>query len=124
MTDEELSRLLDEYRDAVTDRIEVPTERGRHERERHARHAIHAYFERRKSGEGAWRPIETAPDDGSEIVVAYDDGTVEVIEADQKRKPYKPPKQYIGLKVSAPILWTPIPHDAIDAARTEGKGDG
>lgn len=52
MTDQ-LDRLLDEYRDAVRGENRAQGDRSSHtDRTRQARAAIHAYFDRRKSGEG------------------------------------------------------------------------
>lgn len=107
MTDEELSRLLDEYRNAVVD--------GSHHDARIARAAIHAYFERRKSGEGGedaarldWMERNVGPTRSLDFRYSAIWDAVYINDYNESL----PPKPDGGVR------------DAIDAARTEGKGNG
>ena len=106
MTDDELSRLLDEYADAALTRRSIPI------RFKAARAAIHAHFERRKSGEGG-----------------EDAARLDFLQAHANAIDAR------GSGASDDKWWIVIHHDgnwaegetlraAIDDARTEGKGNG
>lgn len=63
--------------------------------------------QRVRTDEGVWHPIETAPNDEA-IIVAYDDGTVELIQADDNDytwQPYDKPER--GLQ--KPKYWMIAP---------------
>ena len=56
---------------------------------------------------GEWRDIETAPKEPVPILVAYDDGSVEMVEdsSEYNWQPYKGKKP----RVQAPTHWMPLP---------------
>ena len=108
MTDDEFNRLLDEYRDACAAKALNWTQYNIAE-EQDARAAILAYFERRKSGEGGedardaaryrWLRDESANSVLGPFVMSAGPGMYGWIE---------------GERTDAQV----------DAARTEGKGNG
>ena len=72
-----------------------------------------------------WRPIETAPNEES-ILILYDDGSVRLIEAEENDLEWRPWQGARGPGVSLPMLWmdaTGITSAAVAAIAALNPGD-
>ncbi len=121
MTDQ-LDRLLDEYRDAVRGENRAQGDRSSHtDRTRQARAAIHAYFDRRKSGEGG-EDAERLSAIITEYLSAGGLWNPESMEHDKVRRLLIDCRTEFDAAIADSAIKSAIAQ--VDAARIEGKGNG
>ena len=125
MTDEELSRLLDEYRDAVVAdecvRDSFGVRIGAREWVAAARAAILAAFDRRKSGEGG-EDAERLSARITEYLSAGGLWNPECMDHDKVRRLLIDCRNAFDAAIADHAIKAAIAQ--VDAARTEGKGNG
>ncbi len=117
MTDDELSRLLDEYADAALTRRSIPI------RFKAARAAILSHFDRRKEGEGGedaerrYRALDQAVNDACTPSWHHKMNERQILIAETKETTGK------WIRLREQEIYT-VAKALADAARTEGKGNG
>ena len=69
-----------------------------------------------------WKPIESAPDDGTRFLIAYDDGEIELADDSDGMEwvPYDGINQNI-LGVSKPTHWMPLPEPPATGSPDSGN---
>ena len=115
MTDDELSRLLDEYADAALTRRSIPI------RFKAARAAILSHFDRRKEGEGG-EDAERLSARITEYLSAGGLWNPECMDHDKVRRLLIDCRTEFDAAIADSAIKSAIAQ--VDAARTEGKGNG
>lgn len=122
MTDEELSRLLTNFHYAILDSLgQAPVqldEDGEHRTVDASRAAIHAHFDRRKEGEDAERLSARI----TEYLCAGGLWNPECMEHDKVRRLLIDCRTEFDAAIADSAIKSAIAQ--VDAARTEGKGNG